>query len=113
VPFSLRITYSCLPQFLGRHHETINRLLHVRGQVNKILHHLQNGLSENGSTLVISEDSRAGTVKLIPNDHARESTKPVFSRRWSFPEGSNFCGSSASINAPHSPQGPLGRILLS
>lgn len=60
VPFSLRLLYASLPQFLGRHNESLDRLFYIRGQVNKILHNLQNGGCEDGGASVIAEASRQG-----------------------------------------------------
>lgn len=63
VPFSLRLLYACLPQYLGRHNESLDRLFHVKGTVVKILHNLQNGLGESGEcggAASISDSSRTG-----------------------------------------------------
>ncbi|XP_067931523.1 trafficking protein particle complex subunit 12-like isoform X2 [Watersipora subatra] len=69
VPFSLRLLYACLPQFLGRHNESLDRLFHVRGQVSKILHNLKNGYSEDGGATVLSSASSAASMALW---HQRE-----------------------------------------
>ena len=67
VPFSLRLIYACLPQFLGRHNESLDRLFYVRGQVHKILHNLQNNQCEDGGATVISEASRTGKLMIFGN----------------------------------------------
>ena len=67
VPFSLRLLYASLPQFIGRHNESLDRLFYIRGQVNKILHNLQNGGCEDGGATVISEASRQGDIQHSTN----------------------------------------------
>lgn len=64
VPFSLRLLYANLPQYVGRQNESLDRLFHIKAQVIKILHNLQNGLCEDGSGMVISESSRHGKTTL-------------------------------------------------
>ncbi|KAF6024803.1 TRAPPC12 [Bugula neritina] len=64
VPFSLRLLYACLPQFLGRHNESLDRLFYIREQVTKILHNLQSGGCEDGGATVISEASRTASLSL-------------------------------------------------
>ena len=48
VPFGFRLLLSELPQYLGKHHEAIDRLHILLGTIDKILRNLKDGKLENG-----------------------------------------------------------------
>ncbi|WAR23655.1 TPC12-like protein [Mya arenaria] len=65
VPFGMRLLHAELPHHLGRSAETLDRFYYLLAITKRILKNLAEGLSEDGSALTISNESRKGREKKI------------------------------------------------
>uniref|UniRef100_A0A4W3HIR6 Trafficking protein particle complex subunit 12 n=1 Tax=Callorhinchus milii TaxID=7868 RepID=A0A4W3HIR6_CALMI len=64
VPFSMRILYAELPQYLGKPQESLDRLHCMKAICLTILDHLENGLAEDGSMINITSENRQASMQL-------------------------------------------------
>lgn len=64
VPFGMRILHAELPHFLGRSHETLDRLYYILAVIQRILRNLEDNLAEDGSAVQISVKSRQASMEL-------------------------------------------------
>ena len=68
VPFGFRLLLAELPQYLGKHHEAIDRLHHLLATVDKILKNLKNNRFENAQIPRSNENiDNAASIQLWIN----------------------------------------------
>ena len=68
VPFGFRLLLAELPQYLGKHHEAIDRLHHLLATVDKILKNLKNDRFENAQIPRSNENiDNAASIQLWIN----------------------------------------------
>ncbi|XP_063868008.1 trafficking protein particle complex subunit 12-like isoform X2 [Scylla paramamosain] len=64
VPFGFRLLVAELPQHLGKHTQALDRLNALLRTCNQIIKNLNNGLSEDGSNLEMTNNMRDDSLKL-------------------------------------------------
>ncbi|XP_007946317.1 trafficking protein particle complex subunit 12 [Orycteropus afer afer] len=64
VPFSMRILYAELQQYLGNPQESLDRLHRMKTICSKILTNLEQGLAEDGSMSNITQENRQASIQL-------------------------------------------------
>lgn len=64
VPFGFRLLVAELPQHLGKHTQALDRLNALLRTCNEIIKNLNNGLSEDGSNLEMTNNMRDDSLKL-------------------------------------------------
>ncbi|KAL4235736.1 Trafficking protein particle complex subunit 12 [Mactra antiquata] len=64
VAFGMRLLHAELPHHLGRSQETLDRLYYILAIIKRILKNLDDGLSEDGSAVTITSESRTASKDL-------------------------------------------------
>uniref|UniRef100_A0A8C5HWZ0 Trafficking protein particle complex subunit 12 n=1 Tax=Gouania willdenowi TaxID=441366 RepID=A0A8C5HWZ0_GOUWI len=64
VPFSMRLLYAELPQYLAKPQEALDRLHILKTVCLTILENLEKGLAEDGSMINLTQDNRQASLKL-------------------------------------------------
>lgn len=64
IPFSMRILHAELPQYVGKPHESLDRLHCLKVICQKVHDNLENGLAEDGSMISISSENRQASMQL-------------------------------------------------
>ncbi|XP_030627870.1 trafficking protein particle complex subunit 12 [Chanos chanos] len=64
VPFSMRVLYAELPQYLMKPQDSLDRLHSLRTVCQKILDNLEAGLAEDGSMMNLTQENRQASIQL-------------------------------------------------
>ena len=60
VPFALRVLHAELPQYLGRHIDSLDNLYYLQRTCRQVLKNLQDNLTEEGGNTEMTPDERNG-----------------------------------------------------
>ncbi|GAB1603607.1 trafficking protein particle complex subunit 12-like [Argonauta hians] len=64
VPFGLRLLDAQLPYYLGHNKDAVDKLYHILSVVQQVITNLENGLSEDGSAMELSTESKKASLEL-------------------------------------------------